>query len=132
MLISKLFGFFKDNPVGSLKLPIYGPKGDHGPPGAPGMKGAKGDAGVDGIPARDPPPINFSAFFAALANNTGPFLQDKDLIFTNVITNHGNHYDSTTGIYTAPFNGIYQFMITISATGRQKVIFRSNDQIFYL
>jgi hypothetical protein len=70
--------------------------------------------------ARDPPPPNFSAFFAALANNTGPFKQDKDLIFTQVITNYGDNYDPTTGIYTAPYNGIYQFLITISATGRQK------------
>lgn len=71
--------------------------------------------------ARDPPPPNFSAFFAALQNNTGPFKQDKDLVFTQVLTNYGENYDPNTGVYTAPFNGIYQFLITISATGRQKV-----------
>lgn len=74
--------------------------------------------------AREPPAPNFSAFFAALYNNTGPFKEDKNLVFTNVITNFGNDYDSNTGMYTAKYNGIYQFLITISATGRQKVLKR--------
>lgn len=135
-----------------LRLPIYGPKGDPGPPGMTGMKGEKGEPGIAGIPgnnfnlikvyfvifnllrvnnkARDPPPPNFSAFFAALQNNTGPFKQDKDLIFTQVITNYGDNYDANTGVYTAPFNGIYQFFITISATGRQKVIFINFKRFF--
>jgi hypothetical protein len=73
---------------------------------------------------------NFSAFFSALANNSGPFSHDTDLVFTHVITNFGNNYDPETGYYTAPFNGIYQFIVTISATGRQKagVNIMKNDQ----
>lgn len=106
--------------LGQIKLPIYGPPGAQGPPGAPGHRGARGEPGVNGIPARELPPPNFSAFFAALANNSGPNEVDKDLVFTHVITNYGNHYDPETGYYTAPFNGVYQFMSTISATGRQK------------
>jgi hypothetical protein len=77
--------------------------------------------------AREPPPPNFCAFFAALSNNTGPFKQDKDLVFTHVLTNYGDSYDPTNGIFTAPFNGIYQFTITISATGRQKVISKDEN-----
>lgn len=73
-----------------------------------------------GIPAREPPPPNFSAFFAALANNSGPFTQDKDLAFTNVLTNYGENYSPLTGFYTAPFNGVYQFFLTVSATGGNK------------
>ncbi len=111
-------------------MPIYGPKGDPGPPGMPGQKGERGEPGIAGIPAREPPPPNFAAFFAALANNTGPFKQDKDLVFTNVITNYGDNYDPTTGHFVAPFNGIYQFLITISATGRNKVCFSQNN-LFY-
>jgi hypothetical protein len=72
--------------------------------------------------AREPPPPNFCAFFATLVNNTGPFKKDTDLIFTNVITNYGDNYDASSGVFTAPFNGIYQFIITISATGGQKVL----------
>jgi len=109
-------------------LPIYGPPGAQGPPGAPGHRGAKGEPGVNGIPARELPLPNFSAFFSALTNNSGPFAADKDLAFTHVITNYGNHYDKTTGYYTAPYHGIYQFIVTISATGRQKVYL----QLYYL
>lgn len=104
-----------------LKLPIYGPKGDQGPPGMVGAKGEKGEPGIAGIPAREPPPPNFSAFFATLKNNTGPHEQDTNLVFSNVITNYGNNYDPQTGMYTAPYNGVYQFFVTVSATGRQKV-----------
>ncbi|CAF0725926.1 unnamed protein product [Brachionus calyciflorus] len=103
-----------------LKLPIHGPKGDQGPPGAAGPKGEKGEPGIAGIPAREPPTPNFSAFFAALVNNSGPYKQDKDLIFSHVITNYGNHYNPKTGVYTVPYNGVYQFHAIISATGRQK------------
>jgi hypothetical protein len=112
----------KGNTGNQIKLPIYGPKGDQGPPGMMGARGEKGEAGVAGIPAREPPPPNFSAFFTALKNNTGPFEQERDLVFTHVITNYGNNYDIHSGMYTAPFNGVYQFFVTISATGRQKVM----------
>lgn len=105
-----------------LRLPIYGPKGDQGPPGIMGPKGEKGEPGIAGIPAREPPAPNFSAFYASLTKNIGPFKQDQDLVFTHVITNFGNHYNSNTGVYTVPFNGVYQFFATISATGRQKVM----------
>ena len=107
--------------TGQIKLPIYGPPGAQGPPGAPGHRGARGEPGVNGIPARELPLPNFSAFFAALRNNSGPFLVDTDLTFTHVITNYGSHYDPDTGYYFAPYKGIYQFIVTISATGNQEV-----------
>lgn len=106
--------------IGQIKLPIYGPPGAQGPPGAPGHRGAKGESGVNGIPARELPPPNFSAFFTALTNNSGPYTVDMNLVFKHVITNYGDNYDATTGHYTVPFNGVYQFFVTISATGRQK------------
>jgi hypothetical protein len=93
------------------------------------VKGEKGEPGIAGIPARDPQPPNFSGFFAALENNTGPFKQDKDLIFTRVITNFGGDYNSETGVYTAPYDGVYQFFVIISATGGNKVVSKSN--LFY-
>ena len=92
----------------------------------------KANAEPIGIPARELPLPNFSAFFATLANNTGPLTQDKDIAFTNVITNHGNDYDPQTGVYTVPYSGTYQFLITISATGRQKVFNRFKNKYFYL
>lgn len=106
--------------IGQIKLPIYGPPGAQGPPGAPGHRGAKGEPGVNGIPARELPLPNFSAFFAALTNNSGPYLIDTDLTFTHVITNYGNHYNPKTGYYHAAYKGVYQFLVTISATGNQQ------------
>ena len=42
------------------------------------------------------------------------------IIFTNVISNVGNAYDSVTGIFTAPHNGTYQFMVfSVGTTGTQ-------------
>jgi hypothetical protein len=103
-----------------VNLPIYGPKGEPGPPGLTGAKGAKGEPGIAGIPAREVQPPNFSAFFAAMQNNTGPFVEDKDLVFGHVITNYGNSYNQENGVYTSPYDGVYQFFVTISATGRQQ------------
>jgi hypothetical protein len=88
----------------------------------PGLPGQKGDIGVSGIPAPMVMP-NYSAFFVALMNNTGPFNEDRTIVFDTVITNYGNSYSSQTGIFTVKFSGIYQFFITISATGRQKVLY---------
>jgi hypothetical protein len=127
-----------------------GDPGPPGMTGQKGEKGEPGIAGIPGIiicsittslclvyefklslliiktknttTARDPPPPNFTGFFAALPNNIGPFKQDTDLVFTNVITNYGDNYDPATGVFTAPFNGVYQFIVTISATGGQQVI----------
>jgi hypothetical protein len=42
--IFKIF-FLKDNAMGLVKLPIYGPKGDQGPPGPPGLRGLRGEPG---------------------------------------------------------------------------------------
>ena len=68
-----------------IKLPIYGPPGAQGPPGMPGHRGLRGEPGVNGIPARELPPPNFSAFFAALMNNTGPDSVDRDLVIPFLI-----------------------------------------------
>ncbi|XP_028261662.1 complement C1q tumor necrosis factor-related protein 3-like [Parambassis ranga] len=52
------------------------------------------------------------AFSASLAN-TGEIYRgpctDKALIFKRVFSNAGNGYDSNTGIFTAPVNGLYHF-----------------------
>jgi hypothetical protein len=36
---------------------------------------------------------------------------DKTIIFTTATTNEGSGYDTSTGIFTAPVGGLYQFII---------------------
>ena len=38
-------------------------------------------------------------------------------IFDWVLTNPGDNYDSSTGIYTAPCDGVYQFSVHITSSG---------------
>ncbi len=47
------------------------------------------------------------AFFAQNAE----VVSDIDVIFRDVITNHGNGYDSNTGSFKAPLGGIYVFNV---------------------
>ncbi|XP_054620628.1 uncharacterized protein LOC129173602 [Dunckerocampus dactyliophorus] len=42
---------------------------------------------------------------------------DSKVIFQNVDTNVGSHYDATTGIFTAPYKGAYFFTVTYRSDG---------------
>ncbi|BFZ19664.1 hypothetical protein BsWGS_22704 [Bradybaena similaris] len=53
---------------------------------------------------------NVVAFTAALTEET-TINRGKGVIYTNAITNIGKGYDTTTGIFTAPLDGLYGFHI---------------------
>ena len=61
------------------------------------------------------------AFFAGLNKNQGPVDSNVDLVFDSVLTNVGGALDVTTGRFTSPINGTYQFTVVVAAQGRQRV-----------
>lgn len=64
---------------------------------------------------------NAVAFFAGLTNNFGPLGQRTDIVLDNVVTNIGSGYLQSTGRFTAPVCGNYQFNFNIAAVHQKKV-----------
>lgn len=61
------------------------------------------------------------AFFVGLTENFGPVDENSDIVFDRIVTNVGSAYNPSTGRFTAPITGVYQFNVIISAQGREKV-----------
>lgn len=114
-----------------------GIKGEPGRPGKPGLRGAPGEPGPPG--PRGPPgdrgdgkaayPGVVStaraetnslfgsakiAFYVGLKN---PHEGYEVLRFDDVVTNLGNHYDSTTGKFTCQVSGMYYFTYHVLMRG---------------
>ena len=57
-----------------------------------------------------------SAFYATLSDDLVFEIDHRTILFDNDKINEGGHYNLTTGIYTAPVAGIYQFFAYIWST----------------
>ncbi|XP_045202039.1 uncharacterized protein LOC123555496 [Mercenaria mercenaria] len=53
------------------------------------------------------------AFYAHHVTDTNLDVKDEVIVFDNTITNEGSGYDASTGIFTAPAGGLYQFNIHV-------------------
>jgi len=89
-----------------------GSTGFTGAIGATGLPGSTGQIGATGTSGGPPGPIGptgagSSDGFRATINNFSTL--GIDVPFNNVIFNDGGNYNSTTGKYTCPTNGIYNF-----------------------
>nr|QJW70305.1 cerebellin 11 [Dicentrarchus labrax] len=70
---------------------------------------------VDRIKAEVNAKVAFSATITASHDVfTGPAVTKNILIFNKVFTNIGNAYNSKTGLFTAPLNGVYHFSFMTS------------------
>ncbi|XP_051501627.1 complement C1q-like protein 4 [Myxocyprinus asiaticus] len=91
-----------------------GPPGKAGPPGLPGPEG-KSSISNGGV-----------AFYAALQDDFG---RNEVLKFTDVLTNLGSSYASSTGTFTCKKAGVYYFIYHILKTGQNlRVDLVLNDQ----
>lgn len=98
-----------------------GVKGDPGPKGEPGPMGPAGQPGLDGrnVPrgieeGNADSTIVKSAFSAAVTQTIRASRNsDKIIVYDVVITNIGGNFDGDTGIFTAPVDGAYVFMMHI-------------------
>nr|VZI18174.1 unnamed protein product [Spirometra erinaceieuropaei] len=121
----------KNRGVEKIRVPIrsavgpQGPKGDRGPRGVQGPMGPPGPPGP--IPKASrmwlPRPADLQiAFYIGLSENIEelPKGQNCPLIFDKVMLNMGNFYNATDGVFTAPVDGVYTFMLVVSAHSYKK------------
>ncbi|XP_076873097.1 complement C1q like 1 [Brachyhypopomus gauderio] len=105
-------GSTHDMGANGLVIPLSssggGPPGPAGPPGKagpPGLPGTKGEGSIT---------KGGAAFYASLREE---FAKDDVLKFTNVVTNVGSRYSSSTGTFTCLSDGVYHFSYHIVKTG---------------
>ena len=68
--------------------------------------------------------LPYQPAFSAYKDNGSAYGTIGTVAFNVVLTNRGNHYNSSTGIFTAPIAGLYQFTFTghtetVNTTARQ-------------
>ncbi|XP_069597210.1 complement C1q subcomponent subunit A [Ranitomeya imitator] len=111
-------------PGHSLKLTMS--KGDSGDPGAPGEAGNVGYIGTEGPPG-PPGDQGLKGASGSMADSKAQRrpafsavqqkLKDNRLLFTKIITNEANVYDTSTGAFSCTEAGYYYFTFQVVSLG---------------
>ena len=69
--------------------------------------------------------------FSARLNGEVSIDRDDKVIFDNINSNVGNRYNSTTGIFTVPYNGTFKLTLTTmgKSSGAPTNIMRADDTL---
>lgn len=59
--------------------------------------------------------------FTASVSNSSTSWNNGTLVFPEVITNVGNGYNETDGLFTAPLQGEYVFFVNVQSNGNQHI-----------
>lgn len=59
--------------------------------------------------------------FTASVSNSSASWNNGTLVFPEVITNVGNGYNETDGVFTAPLQGEYVFFVNVQSNGNQHI-----------
>ncbi|XP_053312047.1 complement C1q and tumor necrosis factor-related protein 9-like [Spea bombifrons] len=117
----------KGDPGESGKSGPVGPPGKVGPPGVTGPRGLPGPPGIPG-PSWSPEKSKVYAFHVGLKTSAPP--SNTPIKFTKVFYNEQNIYNTETGKFVAPVDGLY--FITYQITVYSKNVhlsLRHNDKI---
>ena len=61
-----------------------------------------------------------AAFSASLDHDIITVNQDEDLVFNRIILNEGSYYNPATGVFTCPWNGVYDISFFIGQRTEDK------------
>uniref|UniRef100_A0A8C7FJ74 C1q domain-containing protein n=1 Tax=Oncorhynchus kisutch TaxID=8019 RepID=A0A8C7FJ74_ONCKI len=80
------------------------------------------------------PKVAFSTSLGKTGHQ-GPFNTATTVIYKNIFTNTGEHYNQATGIFTAPVRGVYHFSFTmgdfLQSTVMGLTLFKNEQQIIH-
>ncbi|XP_037615505.1 complement C1q-like protein 3 [Sebastes umbrosus] len=100
--------------------------------GKPGETRSDGENQLLQLRNKEGARVIFSAATVGGHKNIKPFHKDTTLIYRTVMTNIGNAYSPSTGIFTAPFAGVYYFTIFFH-TGRgheaKLLLYKNNEHV---